>query len=77
MIVWGTQRIYTKDLSLENPGAPLVVLVHAASGSVLPFHQVAERLGIPHYVLDYEARFAKAVMGACPRRSPTRSIVIS
>ena len=24
---------------------------------------VAESLGIPHYVLDYEARFAKAVMG--------------
>jgi tRNA-specific 2-thiouridylase len=24
---------------------------------------VADRLGIPHYVLDYEARFAKAVMG--------------
>jgi len=25
--------------------------------------RVAERLKIPHYVLDYEARFAKAVMG--------------
>ena len=25
--------------------------------------RVAETLGIPHYVLDYEARFAKAVMG--------------
>jgi tRNA-specific 2-thiouridylase len=25
--------------------------------------RVADRLGIPHYVLDYEARFAKAVMG--------------
>lgn len=30
---------------VENPGAPLVVLVHAASGSVLPFYQVAQRLG--------------------------------
>ena len=26
--------------------------------------RVAEALQIPHYVLDYEARFAKAVMGA-------------
>ena len=26
--------------------------------------RVAETLGIPHYVLDYEARFAEAVMGA-------------
>ena len=26
--------------------------------------RVAETLQIPHYVLDYEARFAKAVMGA-------------
>ena len=26
--------------------------------------RVADRLKIPHYVLDYEARFAKAVMGA-------------
>ena len=26
--------------------------------------RVAEKLGIPHYVLDYEARFAEAVMGA-------------
>ena len=26
--------------------------------------RVAEALGIPHYVLDYEARFAHAVMGA-------------
>ena len=26
--------------------------------------RVAEALGIPHYVLDYEARFAKTVMGA-------------
>jgi tRNA-specific 2-thiouridylase len=25
--------------------------------------RVADKLGIPHYVLDYEARFAKAVMG--------------
>jgi non-ribosomal peptide synthetase component F/thioesterase domain-containing protein len=30
---------------VDNPGAPLVVLVHAASGSVLPFFEVAERLG--------------------------------
>jgi len=30
---------------VENPGAPLVVFVHAASGSVLPFYQVAKRLG--------------------------------
>ncbi|UWP80173.1 condensation domain-containing protein [Dactylosporangium fulvum] len=30
---------------VENPGAPLVVLVHAASGSVLPFFEVAQRLG--------------------------------
>ncbi|MDJ0344776.1 alpha/beta fold hydrolase [Streptomyces sp. H10-C2] len=30
---------------VENPGAPLVVFVHAASGSVLPFYEVAQRLG--------------------------------
>ena len=30
---------------VEHPGAPLVVFVHAASGSVLPFYQVAKRLG--------------------------------
>ncbi|GLZ00517.1 condensation domain-containing protein [Actinoplanes sp. NBRC 103695] len=29
----------------ENPGAPLLVLVHAASGSVLPFYEVSQRLG--------------------------------
>ncbi|MEV1143557.1 condensation domain-containing protein [Micromonospora sp. NPDC049799] len=29
---------------IENPGAPLVVFVHAASGSVLPFYEVAQRL---------------------------------
>ncbi|MGW0144959.1 non-ribosomal peptide synthetase [Streptomyces sp. NPDC003333] len=28
----------------ESPGAPLIVFVHAASGSVLPFHEVAQRL---------------------------------
>ncbi|MFJ2865142.1 condensation domain-containing protein [Kitasatospora sp. NPDC087314] len=30
---------------VENPGAPLVVFVHAASGSALPFYEVAQRLG--------------------------------
>ncbi|WP_406098981.1 non-ribosomal peptide synthetase [Streptomyces sp. NBC_01013] len=30
---------------VENPGAPLMVFVHAASGSVLPFYEVAQRLG--------------------------------
>lgn len=30
---------------VENPGAPLLVFVHAASGSVLPFYEVAQRLG--------------------------------
>ncbi|WP_406631701.1 non-ribosomal peptide synthetase [Amycolatopsis sp. WGS_07] len=30
---------------VEHPGALLVVFVHAASGSVLPFYQVAKRLG--------------------------------
>jgi amino acid adenylation domain-containing protein len=29
----------------ENPGAPLVVFVHAASGSVVPFFEVAQLLG--------------------------------
>ncbi|WP_369174181.1 condensation domain-containing protein [Streptomyces sp. R28] len=28
----------------ESPGAPLMVFVHAASGSVLPFYEVAQRL---------------------------------
>ncbi|MET8468672.1 condensation domain-containing protein [Streptomyces sp. NPDC006422] len=28
----------------ESPGAPLLVFVHAASGSVLPFYEVAQRL---------------------------------
>jgi non-ribosomal peptide synthetase component F/thioesterase domain-containing protein len=30
---------------VEHPGAPLVVFVHAASGSVLPFYKVAKLLG--------------------------------
>ncbi|HUZ39572.1 MAG TPA: alpha/beta fold hydrolase [Streptosporangiaceae bacterium] len=30
---------------VENQGAPLLVLVHAASGSVLPFYEVAQCLG--------------------------------
>ncbi|WP_432056828.1 non-ribosomal peptide synthetase [Streptomyces sp. bgisy022] len=29
----------------ESPGAPLLVFVHAAGGSVLPFYEVAQRLG--------------------------------
>jgi tRNA-specific 2-thiouridylase len=34
-----------------------------AGQDVKDARRVAEKLGIPHYVLDYEARFAKAVMG--------------
>ena len=56
-VVGITLQLYDHGEAVGRKGAC------CAGQDIQDARRVAEALGIPHYVLDYEARFAKAVMG--------------
>ncbi|MEX1061059.1 MAG: tRNA 2-thiouridine(34) synthase MnmA [Methyloceanibacter sp.] len=56
-VVGVTLQLYDHGEAVGRKGAC------CAGQDIQDARRVAERLQIPHYVLDYEARFAKAVMG--------------
>lgn len=56
-VVGITLQLYDHGEALGRKGSC------CAGQDIQDARRVADRLGIPHYVLDYEARFAKAVMG--------------
>jgi tRNA-specific 2-thiouridylase len=55
-VVGVTLQLYDHGLALQKKGAC------CAGQDIYDARQVADRIGIPHYVLDYENRFADAVM---------------
>lgn len=57
-VVGITLQLYDHGEAVGRKGAC------CAGQDIQDARRVADRLQIPHYVLDYEARFAKAVMGA-------------
>ena len=57
-VVGVTLQLYDHGEAVGRKGAC------CAGQDIQDARRVADRLQIPHYVLDYEARFAKAVMGA-------------
>ena len=57
-VVGITLQLYDHGEAVGRKGAC------CAGQDIQDARRVAEKLGIPHYVLDYEARFAEAVMGA-------------
>jgi tRNA-specific 2-thiouridylase len=57
-VVGITLQLYDHGEAVGRKGAC------CAGQDIQDARRVAETLGIPHYVLDYEARFAEAVMGA-------------
>lgn len=57
-VVGITLQLYDHGEAVNKKGAC------CAGQDIQDARRVAETLGIPHYVLDYEARFEKAVMGA-------------
>jgi tRNA-specific 2-thiouridylase len=57
-VVGITLQLYDHGEAVGRKGAC------CAGQDIRDARRVAETLGIPHYVLDYEARFANAVMGA-------------
>jgi tRNA-specific 2-thiouridylase len=56
-VVGITLQLYDHGEALGRKGSC------CAGQDIQDARRVADRLGIPHYVLDYEARFASAVMG--------------
>ena len=57
-VVGVTLQLYDHGEAVGRKGAC------CAGQDIQDARRVADRLQIPHYVLDYESRFAKAVMGA-------------
>jgi tRNA-specific 2-thiouridylase len=55
-VVGVTLQLYDHGLALQKKGAC------CAGQDIYDARQVADRIGIPHYVLDYESRFSDAVM---------------
>ncbi|WP_085557308.1 tRNA 2-thiouridine(34) synthase MnmA [Azospirillum agricola] len=55
-VVGITLQLYDHGLALQKAGAC------CAGQDIYDARQVAERIGIPHYVLDYEGRFSQDVM---------------
>jgi tRNA-specific 2-thiouridylase len=55
-VVGVTLQLYDHGLALQKKGAC------CAGQDIYDAHRVADRIGIPHYVLDYENRFSDAVM---------------
>jgi len=55
-VVGVTLQLYDHGLALQKKGAC------CAGQDIYDARQVADRIGIPHYVLDYENRFSDAVM---------------
>src|SRR6185369_2611766 len=55
-VVGVTLQLYDHGLALQKKGAC------CAGQDIYDAHRVADKIGIPHYVLDYENRFSDAVM---------------
>ena len=55
-VIGVTLQLYDHGLALQKKGAC------CAGQDIYDARQVADRIGIPHYVLDYENRFSEAVM---------------
>ena len=55
-VVGITLQLYDHGLALQKPGAC------CAGQDIYDARQVADRIGIPHYVLDYEGRFSQDVI---------------
>src|SRR5215475_5268276 len=55
-VVGVTLQLYDHGFALQKKGAC------CAGQDIYDAHRVADRIGIPHYVLDYENRFSDAVM---------------
>src|SRR5438270_2486586 len=55
-VVGVTLQLYDHGAAMHRPGAC------AAGQDIHDARAVAERIGIPHYVLDYESRFKEAVI---------------
>src|SRR5580658_8407632 len=55
-VVGVTLQLYDHGMAVERKGAC------CAGQDIYDARQVAEKIGIPHYVLDYENKFSEAVM---------------